>query len=255
MTDFEEAKRRGLLHLQERDGIGTLRERSLHAILKYWMEPDESRHEAKLPGGLVADICDGEQAVEIQTGSAYPLRGKLERLLPLMPVTVVLPVVRRKTLVWLDPDTGEASVPRKSPRVGGFWDRLPDLYWLLPYLAQPGLTIRLVELDLEEFRTRDGWGRDGKRGSHRLERIPVALGEERWLRSPADCAGLLPAGLPGSFTTADLKKAGRLSPKKAGYAINFLYKYKAVIRIGKSSNAYLYRLVGSEKAEIVDATR
>lgn len=246
MTAFEEAKRRGLLHLQERDGIGTLRERSLHAILKYWIEPDESRHEVRVDGGLVVDICDGEQAVEIQTGSSYPLRRKLDRLLPLMPVTVVLPVVRRKTLIWLDPATGEASAPRRSPRVGGCWDRLPDLYWLLPHLTRPGLTVRLVELDLEEFRARDGWGRDGKRGSHRVERIPVALGEERWLRTPDDCAGLLPGGLPHPFTTADLIKTGRLSAKKAGYAINFLLKYNAIIRIGKVGNAYLYRLVGRE---------
>lgn len=207
------------------------------------------------PGGLVADICDGEQAVEIQTGSAYPLRGKLERLLPLMPVTVVLPVVRRKTLVWLDPDTGEASVPRKSPRVGGFWDRLPDLYWLLPYLAQPGLTIRLVELDLEEFRTRDGWGRDGETrvpsaGAYPCRARGGTGGCEAPPTAPVCCRRTAWFIYHGRF-----EKAGRLSPKKAGYAINFLYKYKAVIRMGKSSNAYLYRLVGSEKAEIVDATR
>lgn len=56
MTAFEEAKLRALLHLQDRSGIGTLGERSLHAVLKYWIEPDERRHEVKLPCGLVADI-------------------------------------------------------------------------------------------------------------------------------------------------------------------------------------------------------
>lgn len=244
MTTFEEARLRGLLHLQERGGIGTLGERSLHAVLKYWIEPDESRHEVKLPCGLVADIYDGERVVEVQTEGLYRLRGKLDRLLPSVPVTVVVPVVRRKTLIWLDPETGEATAPRKSPRVGGFWDRLPDLYWLLPYLADPGLTIRLVELDLEESRARDGWGRDGKRGSHRLERVPVAIGNELWLHTPADCIHMLPAGLPVPFTTADLKKAGRLSPKKAGYAVNLLYKYGVIIRKGKKGNAYLYAVAG-----------
>ncbi len=172
MTAFEEAKLRALLHLQDRSGIGTLGERSLHAVLKYWIEPDERRHEVKLPCGLVADIYDGERVVEIQTGSLYQLRGKLDRLLPFTPVTIVVPVVRKKTLVWLDPETGEATPPRRSPRVGGFWDRLPDLYWLLPYFSDPGLVVRLVELDLVESRARDGWGRDGKRGSHRVERVP-----------------------------------------------------------------------------------
>ena len=95
MTAFEEAKLRALLHLQDRSGIGTLGERSLHAVLKYWIEPDERRHEVKLPCGLVADIYDGERVVEIQTGSLYQLRGKLDRLLPFTPVTIVVPVVRK----------------------------------------------------------------------------------------------------------------------------------------------------------------
>ena len=240
MTAFEEAKLRALLHLQDRSGIGTLGERSLHAVLKYWIEPDERRHEVKLPCGLVADIYDGDRVVEIQTGSLYQLRGKLDRLLPFTPVTIVVPVVRKKTLVWLDPETGEATPPRRSPRVGGFWDRLPDLYWLLPYFSDPGLVVRLVELDLVESRARDGWGRDGKRGSHRVERVPVAVGRELWLQGPADCVHMLPDGLPIPFTTADFQKAGRLSAKKAGFAINFLYKNKVIVRTGKSGRAYLY---------------
>ena len=178
MTACEEAKLRALLHLQDRSGIGTLGERSLHAVLKYWIEPDERRHEVKLPCGLVADIYDGERVVEIQTGSLYQLRGKLDR--------------------------------------------------------------RLVELDLVESRARDGWGRDGKRGSHRVERVPVAVGRELWLQGPADCVHMLPDGLPIPFTTADFQKAGRLSAKKAGFAINFLYKNKVIVRTGKSGRAYLY---------------
>ena len=242
MKAFEEAKLRGLLHLQEKGGIGTLSERCLHAVLKYWVEPDESRHEVRLPCGLVADVFDGERVVEIQTGSLYPLRGKLARLLPDTPVTVVVPVIRRKTLIWLDPITGEAAAPRKSPRQGGFWDAFSELPWLLPYLSDPGLSLRLVELDLEESRVRDGWSRDGKRGSHRVERVPTDIGNELWLRESADFAALLPPGLPEVFTTADLRRAGRLSAKKAGYGVNLLYKLGCIVRTGKKGNAYLYQI-------------
>lgn len=64
--EFERARLAGLLHLENRQGIGTLRERSLHAVLKYWADPDESHHEIPL-AGCVADIFDGERVVEIQT--------------------------------------------------------------------------------------------------------------------------------------------------------------------------------------------
>ncbi|MBS1328373.1 MAG: hypothetical protein HP041_10355, partial [Oscillospiraceae bacterium] len=48
--EFERARLAGLLHLENRQGIGTLRERSLHAVLKYWADPDESHHEIPLTG-------------------------------------------------------------------------------------------------------------------------------------------------------------------------------------------------------------
>lgn len=82
----------------ERGGINVQRERSLHAILKYWAEPDETFHERRLPEtGQIADIFDGERVVEIQTGSFSALRKKLERMLPHYPVTVVYPLPRGQT--------------------------------------------------------------------------------------------------------------------------------------------------------------
>lgn len=94
---FAQACRQGKQALEQREGIGTLKERSLHAVLKYWFSPDEACHERKV-GRYVADVFDGERVVEIQTGSAYRLQPKLEAFLPAYPVTVVLPLVRRKTL-------------------------------------------------------------------------------------------------------------------------------------------------------------
>ena len=72
-------------------GIGTLRERSLHAALKdYYAEPGD-RVEEKIAGYWV-DICrqsDTGEVVEIQTGSFSSLKRKLEALLPDRPVRVV----------------------------------------------------------------------------------------------------------------------------------------------------------------------
>ncbi len=82
---------------------------------------------------------------------------------------------------------------------------------MAPLLGHPHLTVRLVLLDLDEYRRRDGWGREGKRGSHRLERIPCldegAAPPTVWdLQSAADYGRLLPSELPCPFTSVDLKK-------------------------------------------------
>ena len=240
-ADFGEAKRRALAGMEKRAGIGTLKERSLHAVLKYWFQPDDSLHEVRL-GRFVADIFDGGRVVEIQTRNFYALRSKLEAFLTEWPVLVVYPLARRKTLSWIEPDSGEASPPRRSPKVGRPWEALPELLSIRESLGHPRLAVAVVMLDMEEYRLRDGWGRDGKRGSHRAERIPAAVGETILLQGGEDLRLLLPPGLPEPFTAADFGKASRLSRKKAGQAITLLYKTETILRIGKRGNAFLYSL-------------
>lgn len=222
-------------------GIGTLREKSLHAVLKHWLEPDAARHEVAMDG-YVADIFDGQRITEIQTGSLKALCPKLEALLAAWPVTVVHPVVHRKSLIWVDPADGTASTPHKSPKTGGAWDCLPELYAAMPLLGHPRLTIRVLLLDMDEMRLRDGWDREGKRGSHRIDRLPTAVVGETVLRGPGDLIQLLPPGLPEPFTSRDFGRAAHMHGRRLTAAISLLYKYDIIQRVGKSGNAYLYAL-------------
>ncbi len=241
MDRFEQARARALAGLQERPGIGTLRERSLHAILKYWADPDESHHEAALPCRLIADIWDGERVTEIQTRGFSKLRPKLARLLPDYAVTILYPVARTKRLIWVDPESGALSAPRKSPKTGTAWDAFRELYYIRDYLRSPRLSLRLVYLEMEEYRLLNGWSRDRKKGSCRVERIPTALLGEETLCGPADFAALLPPGLPAPFTSGSLAEALHIPPKRAGQIINVLYSIGSIIREGKSGRAFLYR--------------
>ena len=130
---FETARRAGLAAVGVGAGIGTLRERSLHAVLKYWADPDETHHEIPLEG-LVADVFDGERVTEIQTRGFSKLRPKLARLLPRYPVTVIYPVAQVKRTAWIDPETGESTPLRRSPKTGRVWDAFAEMYYLRDYL-------------------------------------------------------------------------------------------------------------------------
>lgn len=230
--------------MHERQGIGTQGERSLHAILKYWIDPDETHHEVPLGlGRLIADVFDGSRIYEVQTRSFNTLVPKLERMLPEYPVTIVYPIAQEKKLIWVDPQTGEPTKPRRSPKTGRVWDAFYELYKIKKFLCHDHLTIRLVMLDIEEYRLKDGWAREGKRGSHRMERIPYALRDVIELHTSDDFAKLLPSELPGPFTCADLAKAIRISRSRAGEICNVLYTIGAVIREGKKGNAYLYNTI------------
>lgn len=235
---FDRAVRRALEGAPAPTSIGLLGEKTLHRAVKLFLEPDPARHEQKV-GRQVADILTADGAVEVQTRGFCRLAKKLPSLLKAFPVTVVYPLPRQKWLVWVDPETGEALPKRRSSKTYGPLDALPELYWLIPLLGEPNLTVRLLFLDLVEYRLCNGWGNCGKRGSVRCDRIPLALGGEIWLRSPADYSVFL-SGLPCPFTAKDLQKAGRLSSRGASSALKVLSAAGVLCQTGKRGRARLF---------------
>lgn len=222
-------------------GIGILSEKTLHATLKLWLDEDPAHHEQALPCGSVADIFDGERVTEIQTAGFSGFRSKLTRLLEQYPVTVVHPLVRRKWLRWVDPQTGETTPPKRSPRTGSFTDGGKELIYILPCLRHPNLTVKLVLLDVEEHRLADGWGDGGKRGSHRAERYPLALVDTLTLRQSADYRALVPPGLVSPFTAAQFGKVVHLQGRKLSGTLKLLLEMGALTR-KKEGGVYMYTL-------------
>lgn len=221
-------------------GIGTLGEKTLHSAVKYYIQPDPEKREVKC-GPYWADAVGKEGVVEIQTRSFERLRPKLQYFLPQGPVTVVYPVPARKTLVWVT-EEGETTPPRKSPLKPLAGQVLWELYKLRDLITHENFRLRVLLLEVEEYRLLNGWSRDRKRGSTRFDRIPVSLLGEVWVESPEEYGKLLPDTLPAPFTSRELGKAVGLSPKKATLAANVLRNLGAIQQDGKRGNAYLYRV-------------
>ena len=70
--------------------IGELNERSLHRALKARYAIAGSATEQAIDG-FVADVVTGDRIVEVHTGSFWPLKNKLPRLLDRYSVTLVHP--------------------------------------------------------------------------------------------------------------------------------------------------------------------
>jgi hypothetical protein len=75
-----------------------------------------------------------------------------------------------------------------------------ELYWLSDYIGNPRVSVRLLLLEIEEYRLADGWSRDKKRGSNRYERFPTALLGDVTLTTPADYADYF---LPPALSAPD----------------------------------------------------
>lgn len=240
-------------------GIGTMAEKRMHKSLKRYICSDGSCHEVRIKpdgnpstegrekgesgrGGYIADIYRDGQIFEIQTAGFYPLKKKIEFYLKNtdFTVTVVHPLIAQKWSVWVDPETGETTKRRRSPKKEKLTDLLPEIFWLSDHLDSDRLYFRALIIEAEEYRMLDGWSRDKKKGSTRYERIPVALTDEVSFSSK-EVAGLIPDTLNMEFTAPEFSKATGLRGRKAYYALKLLCIVGAAEKGEKRGRSFVYK--------------
>lgn len=236
---FQSACRKVIGRDQVRDGIGTLGEKTLHAVLKRYFEPHEDNHEIRVVG-YVADIVGEDGIIEIQTGNFAYLRKKLAAFLEYAPVTVVYPMSRTKWIFWVDEETGAVAEKRKSPKSMKPNDAFYQLYFIREFLSHPNFRLKLVFLETEEYRRLNGWGEAKKNHAEKCDIIPTDIVEEIELSSPAEYEKLLPAGLPVEFTAKDYAKLAKIRLTSAQRAVNVLCTIGVLTHAGKRGRAFLY---------------
>lgn len=226
----------------------TLREGSLHAALKarYAAAIAGARVEAVVDG-FVIDVVGPDELVEIQTASFASVRRKLERLVVAHRVVLVHPIPIEKWLVRVDGD-GAILWRRRSPKRGLALDLFDELVRLPGLVAHPNFRIELALVAEEEVR---GPIPDGARYRYprewwRLDRRLLQVVETRRVDTPADLLGLLPAGLPESFTTADIVAATGRSRRLAMRAVYCLERCGSVTRLPRRGRLQAYGRVPPE---------
>ncbi|MCI2049988.1 MAG: hypothetical protein LKJ76_09770 [Lachnospiraceae bacterium] len=239
---FEAARAKSLvLEDRVRHGIGMQKEKTLHAVLKDYFDPDEDHQEIPITGAYIADIWNGSEIIEIQNGNFCKIRGKLTAFLKTYRVRLVYPLPAEKYVTWVDPETGQLGKRSKSPKHGSFYDAFRELYRIRPFLKDPNLTVHLLLVDMEEYRLQDGWSRDRKHGSHRFDRIPTRLSGELILDSPRDYLAFVPIDLKEPFTAKEFAaKAGVRAGSFSAVPL-ILTDLGVIERVGKKGNSYLYR--------------
>ena len=239
---FAECSANILTSQHERNGIGTLGERMLHLILKNFFEPDTAFHEQKV-GRFVADIKNADGITEIQTRAFGSMRKKLEAFTKEHRVNVVFPIASVKHIIRIDPDSGELSERRRSPKCGKPWDVLYEMYALRPIMPLNNVTFTLVFLEMDEFRLTGVKSLGRRRNAVRYERIPTALTDITVLETPEDMKKLIPPELGSEFTAAEFAKAAKMTPRTAGYAIRTLVSLGVIEHTDTKGKAYIYTII------------
>ncbi len=239
-TRFDKCVQSALVGEHRRDGIGRLGERTLHLILKSFFEPDTDCHEVKI-GRYVADICRGDEIIEIQTRAFAALAPKLSAYRPNYKVTLVYPIADVKYISWIAPETGEMSERHKSPKRGKPWDVLFELYALRSLLPFEGVRLMLVFMNMDEYKLLTGKSKNKKSlGASRHERVPTELCDILELNEPSDYAVLIPPTLKDEFTAAEFAKAAKMTQRTAWRALQALLALGVIERTGMRGKAYVY---------------
>jgi hypothetical protein len=218
--------------------VGTLRESSLHAALKaHYAQPGDLLEEPA--DGYWIDIVRGAELIEIQTGSFTALRPKLAHFLPDRPVRVVLPLLVDKLLVRFDREGQEVS-RRRSPKRQRDVDLFAQLVHLAQHAADPGFSLELARVRVEELRLADGKGSWRRGGLSIVDRRLLEVVGRRRFEQPTDYLALLPDDLPQPFTVAELS-LGIGGPRRLAGQMAYTLRHMGALRVeGKRGNALLY---------------
>ncbi len=243
---WEAAKERVIGIDRQRLQIGTLSEKTVHAVVKNYYEPDEDHQEIPVEGKCADIYTEEDRIIEIQTGNFSRLKSKLPVFLPDYDTTVILPVPDRRRIIWIDPETGEESGVGAYRSALAPWPAFKELYTIREYLSHPNLHVRILLMNMTEYRLLNGRSRDRKHfGVTRHDRIPEELTGEIILNEPRDYMLFLPnmTDLPEEFTSAELAEAAHIPRQYLSYVTGLLRLLKVIERLPeRQGRSWLYRI-------------
>ena len=224
-------------------GIGSLGEKYMHLILKTFLCEDTDCHEVG-QGSFVADVMVEDTIYEIQTGSYYPLKRKLAYYLSEgdKRIIIVTPVVRRKRLIWVDPETG-ATTEGKYTTVRMAWTKiLREMYWLGELLDFRRVGFWFPVGSVDEYRKLDGFGKDKKIKATKIEKIPRELLDIEEVTGVEDVVRLfVPEALPERFFAKDFTALTGTRRLALSSCLHALESMGIIQKGGKEGNAIVYR--------------
>ncbi|NLJ81470.1 MAG: hypothetical protein GX335_10685 [Firmicutes bacterium] len=220
--------------------IGTRNETALHASLKEHFRQPGDILEGKVDNFII-DLIQKERLVEIQTGNFTALKKKLKQLLADHAVHLVYPIAARRFLVYLDPETKEVLLRRKSPKKGDVYDLFSELIRIPHLICHANLTLEAVLVIEEEIRCDDGKGSWRRRGISVLDRRLVEVKEQVLFAGPQDYLDLIPPELPTPFSNRDLAILAGIPVRQARKVSYTLKKAGLLEEIGKRGREILHR--------------
>ena len=242
---FSKICREVINRVHDRSGIGTYKEKIIHLALKKFFCNDENCHEVKI-GRFVADAVFEDNIYEIQTAGFYPLKKKISSYLEdtQKNIIVVLPVISKKNLIWVDYESGDMSEPK---RVGISRPKnrlLREFMWIAELVDFSRMDFKIAFIDADEYRLLDGFGADKKRKATKIDKIPKELIDMVTVDSKQTFADFfLPSDLEKEFRAKDFERATGLKRKGVSAGLRALESLGIIEREKLSEHKVVYRII------------
>lgn len=222
--------------------IGTLSEKSIHSIVKDYLESDKQYQEVKV-GKYIADIKRGNSIIEIQTQQFKNLLGKINYYIRCgYKTTIVYPIAQTKYINWIETDSTEIVERRKNPHKGVIQDMFKELYWIVDYLDNPLVELNIILLDVEEYKYLDGYGQSNKKRATKIDKVPTKVNEIVQIKSISDLIKFIPNTLPEKWSSKDFIKHSKCNKRWAGSGLKILREKGLIQIVEKQGNSFIYSI-------------
>ncbi len=242
------------------EGIGTLGEKQMHAAIKRFICPDESKHEIKLDSPaaqdgnmdgadikkpkarrFVADILDGKNVYEIQTGSFAPLVPKLKWIFENTDynVTVIHPIAETKWVNLID-EKGDITRRYRSPVRGRAEDIARELYYIRELIACPRFSLVILMMEGEQYKKVASRSKKGAVRYKKYELIPINLLRAQIFYGLDDYKYFIPEGLPERFSVKQYSDATKIRGRDAYSIVHSLCDIGLLREDGRIGRAAAY---------------
>ncbi len=247
------------------EGIGTLGEKQMHAAIKRFICPDTEKHEIKLDvpdrcinscssannneekkprRRFVADILNGNNIYEIQTGQLSPLREKIRWVLDNTDynITIIHPIAEKKWVNIIAPTSTDIEKRYISPLKGKIFDIAPELYAIKDFISSPRFCLVILMMEAEQYMKNTAKKTSYRPRYKKYELIPVNLLRAHIFRSVEDYKILIPESLPKEFTVKEYSKLSKIRGMDAYSSVHSLCDMGLLAQCGKIGRAASYKV-------------
>ena len=185
-----------------RDGIGTLKEKSLHAeIIAHLAQPGDQLE--ALINRYRIDILRGDHIIEVQTRALGKMNKKVAELADDYQISVIYPIYKIKHIHRID-SKGKTISLKRSPKKGRLIEVFKELVNAPHLISHPNVSLTVMMIEGEEFWLDDGKGSWRRKKWSIVERRLLAILDQHNFLQPTDYLDLLPRSLPPQFTNKQL---------------------------------------------------